>query len=723
MGLHRRASITTLSTAVVSALAVTIAMAPAAQADTLSYNAYADFSCSGTTGKISRAKAYAIPPTYPETNEWLYDAGSGQGLAPSAWNPTFLAAWQVRWDDRVIESDDDLVMNGQSLTAAQKKQIAFIVNRWGIFADSSSQFYAVRRAIDKITGATTGACTTSNYDQLATNMINQVSTLIGSETGKVTITPTIGDFDPATRSFTLTDIAVRDKGSGIDYAEMDSHEALTIDATITGASFRPQPGYTTREISINAGVIEAVKVYATQPGDVELTLTYNRMPSLDLRVLEGSHMARQIIATRSVPATTTTGLVAPKDIGTLNASNITATTATIASSPLLPWIDGQDTATVALTSPDGPSSRIMTLAQASTQTFTGLTPSTTYNARLTRADGFASPATTTFTTGPVAPTGLRVTSTSTSAAVSWNPTPGATSYRVTVGTLERTVTATSTQITGLTPKTSYPVSVQSIGDNPGAIATSAIRTPLAPPTATRATNTTATTATLTWGAVPGAVTYLIRVDGMTSTWTSTSTTATLTGLTPGRTYTATIAATAPGEAISQATATFATTPNTPPAVKITKRTPTTLTLSWTRGPAGSRYEIRVTGKSGKTVTTPSTSTTITGLTAASAYTVSVRTLVGSSSSPWQTPVTTSTTAKATPTVGIKKTKKARKISITNAAPGTKICVEVLKGKKWRRAKTVTATNKGTANLTVTTRNKVRVIVPASPSTRKVVRSK
>ncbi|MFD0317571.1 chitinase [Streptomyces flavalbus] len=84
---------------------------------------------------------------------------------------------------------------------------------------------------------------------------------------------------------------------------------------------------------------------------------------------------------------------------------------------------------------------------------------------------------------PAPPTGLTTgTVTSTSVALSWSPVPGATGYAVyRDGTRLRTVTGTSTTVTGLTPQTSYAFQVTALNDA-GESARSATVTATTPPT-------------------------------------------------------------------------------------------------------------------------------------------------------------------------------------------------------------------------------------------------
>ncbi|GAA2238631.1 hypothetical protein GCM10010401_08630 [Rarobacter faecitabidus] len=719
--MNRRPSL--MAVAIATALGLTIAAtAPPATAATISFDNIVDYSC-GTQGKVSYATKAGSTGSAP-VQRWLIDAYSDQGVTPVV--KQFITGG-FDWQERTITASDSLTAAGTVLTPAKRAQIGYLLSSRAQPAaphDAVARYGVLWRAIGIVAGAPApDVANCLAISDPATAIAAQVGGIPAGNTGQVSIVPQLSAYDAVRGVYLLTGIKLVDAGTGFDYSSLPA-VSYTLPVTLTGASFDSATSKTSADLVVNQGVLEPVEIFVDKPGPITIDVTsLDTVPSTELHVLEADGVARQFVAAEQIqPAGATIARTAPTPVLSVTPTAVIDTTATL-SVPVTPrFRTGLDTANLTVTS--SAQTRTKTLAlTAGSHTFTELNPNTTYTATYTRSDGYGGTASTTFTTGPVAPTGVRVTSTSTSAAVSWEPPPGATSYRVTVGDLERTVTSTSAQVSGLAPRTTYPVTVQAIGANPGATASTTVRTALAAPTGARSTSSTSTTAALVWNPVEGATDYLVQLAGIPRTWSTTSPTVTLTGLSAGRTYTATITATAPGEALSQATVTFATTPNTPPAVKITKRSPTTLTLAWTRGPAGSRYEVRVTGKGGKTVSTSSTSTTITGLTASSAYAVTVRTLVGSSASPWQTPIATSTTAKTAPKVTIKKTKKARKISVAKTAPGTKIRVQIRKGKTWRTVKTLKASKAGAAKVTVKTRAKVRVIVNASASTTKLVRTK
>ncbi len=158
-------------------------------------------------------------------------------------------------------------------------------------------------------------------------------------------------------------------------------------------------------------------------------------------------------------------------------------------------------------------------------------------------------------TVPSAPTGLRVTATtSTTASVSWTASSGATSYKVLRGgRVVGTTTSTSYTDTALAASTSYTYTVEAV-DSAGtstasssvtATTTAAGTAPNAPTGLTVGTATT-TTVPLTWTAATTGGSYAVAgyyvLRGGTVVGASTGTSYTDTGLTPGTSYTYTVEA-------------------------------------------------------------------------------------------------------------------------------------------------------------------------------------
>lgn len=117
----------------------------------------------------------------------------------------------------------------------------------------------------------------------------------------------------------------------------------------------------------------------------------------------------------------------------------------------------------------------------------------------------------------LAPMGdIRVTTTDTKVRLRWDPVPGAESYNVYAGDeLVETVAADAEltkQFTGLTPATTYNFKVEAVDEVYGASeakAASALTNP-AKVTGVKVDSVTASSATLSWNAVPGATGYVVE---------------------------------------------------------------------------------------------------------------------------------------------------------------------------------------------------------------------
>lgn len=155
----------------------------------------------------------------------------------------------------------------------------------------------------------------------------------------------------------------------------------------------------------------------------------------------------------------------------------------------------------------------------------------------------------------VAPTGLQVTSTTTTTAVlSWSPVAGAQSYRgyrsgasTNVGTTD--APNTTMTISGLQPNTEYSfqVAADSIGDVPGpksaAVKAKTKPVTLKAPTGVKVSSIAATAATVSWTKVPGATGYRVKVNGnIRGTADGGLSSTRITGLSKKTKYTVTVAA-------------------------------------------------------------------------------------------------------------------------------------------------------------------------------------
>jgi len=178
-----------------------------------------------------------------------------------------------------------------------------------------------------------------------------------------------------------------------------------------------------------------------------------------------------------------------------------------------------------------------------------------------------------------APSGLAISNiTNTSATASWSPVSGSTAYqlqyRIAGGTwiVLSQQTTTTANLTGLTLNTGYEVQVRTIcaGQNSSYSSSVSFTTTggggssCNTPTGLAASNIAATTATVSWTAVSGAVSYDLRYKvSSTSTWSTFNTTGTVvnfTNMTAGTSYDVNVRTNcAGGSSNYSATVTFSTT--------------------------------------------------------------------------------------------------------------------------------------------------------------------
>jgi hypothetical protein len=151
------------------------------------------------------------------------------------------------------------------------------------------------------------------------------------------------------------------------------------------------------------------------------------------------------------------------------------------------------------------------------------------------------------------------TITNTSAVVSFAPSPTAIRYVVstTPATTSQTVTGPLVSLTGLTPGTSYVVTIVSDCGGSTSVATPIAFTTTAPPLCSgpsevAVSNITLTTATVTFVASTSAGSYTITTTPASSTQTVTTGPVTLTGLVPGTSYVVNIVGSCAGSATSVA---------------------------------------------------------------------------------------------------------------------------------------------------------------------------
>ncbi len=197
------------------------------------------------------------------------------------------------------------------------------------------------------------------------------------------------------------------------------------------------------------------------------------------------------------------------------------------------------------------------------------------------------------------PTNLAVKNiTSSTADISWDAVPNATKYKVTCigddATIEKEVSTTSDQLTGLDASSQYLWSVKAIGDGTTycdseesetkdftTLASSAPCTQLPAPTELNASATTYNAATLSWNKIENATKYQITTTppmfggSATYTTTGTETTYTATDLSPETEYKWTVKALGDGTTYCDSEKSASSTFTTPakPTYTITWRTP------------------------------------------------------------------------------------------------------------------------------------------------------
>ena len=290
----------------------------------------------------------------------------------------------------------------------------------------------------------------------------------------------------------------------------------------------------------------------------------------------------------------------------------------------------------------------ITQTHASGDTFSGLSPNTSYTFTVTSigaggiVGGMTSP-TASITTAPAAVTSLTVVAgsiTYTSVVLNWNGAAGAQSYTV-VATSSTAATVTQTLVSGatfnsLTPNTSYTFTVQSIGANGilGGItsSTSPITTAPDAPTGLTVTSRSVTNvqAALTWTGVSGASSYSVTAIpsvGVNITKTLASG-GTFTGLSPNTSYTFTVTSIGAGGitgGTSAATQSVTTAPDVPTTLTVTPGsvTNTSVILTWTGVVGAISYSVVATS-TGATITQTHVSGDIfTGLLPNTSYTFTV----------------------------------------------------------------------------------------------------
>ncbi len=243
-----------------------------------------------------------------------------------------------------------------------------------------------------------------------------------------------------------------------------------------------------------------------------------------------------------------------------------------------------------------------------------------------------------------APTNLVASNvTATTAEITWNGAVDTYELRVNAGSIE-TLTTTSKTLTNLNPSASYTVDVRAVCEERTSdwisvsfITLEATPEPCDAPTALSASNITQTSAEITWNGT--ASTYELKVNGGEAE-TLTTTSKSLTGLTANTAYTVEVRAICEDQQSAWVTTNFTTleeivTPepcDAPTNLSASNITETSAEITW-NGTA-STYEFKLNSGEAETLTT--TTKTLIGLTANTAYTVEVRAICEEQTSDWVT---------------------------------------------------------------------------------------
>jgi len=200
---------------------------------------------------------------------------------------------------------------------------------------------------------------------------------------------------------------------------------------------------------------------------------------------------------------------------------------------------------------------------------------------------------------PLAPVASAASSiTTTSFTANWAASATATSYTLYVnGTSVYTGSNTSFSKTGLTAGTAYTYYVTATnvtGTSPNS-STINVNTVPSASVATAATNVGSTTFTANWGAVTGATSYNLFVDG-TSVYTGASTTANVTGVSAGTSHNYYVTAiNSGGTSVNSNTINLLTIPAAPVASAATSLTATSFSANWATVTGATSYKLIIDG--------------------------------------------------------------------------------------------------------------------------------
>ena len=277
-------------------------------------------------------------------------------------------------------------------------------------------------------------------------------------------------------------------------------------------------------------------------------------------------------------------------------------------------------------------------------------------------------------------------------------------------------------LTGLTPNTTYYVSVAGYGsgDTQGAFTICVTGPACAPATGLTASNVTTSGATLAFTPAAGVSSYTVTytpAGGTAQTQTATGSPVTLTGLQAGKQYTVSIVTNCSAAQTSVATTTTFTTLT--PCVAVTglaagSITTTGATLTFTPATAGTSYTVTYTAAGGtaQTQTATGSPVVLTGLTPSTQYTVSIVTSCGAgqTSAAATTTFTTLTPCTAVTSLSTSNvTTTSASLTFAGASSGTSYTVTYTAAGGTAQTQTATGSPVTLAGLTPGTQYAVSVV--------------
>ena len=246
---------------------------------------------------------------------------------------------------------------------------------------------------------------------------------------------------------------------------------------------------------------------------------------------------------------------------------------------------------------------------------------------------------------PAVPSGITKTATETSVTISWGKVTNATGYDIQFDGRTYSVTGTSKTFSSLTAGKTYNYQIRSKNADAASAYTSVLAVTTAPkPPATINATSTESSITISWNAVTGAKTYMVKFDGTPILTMQTSYTAS--GLKPNTSHTYQVCArSADGEGSYSTQRTIKTKLKLadPPGGVKKASTDTSATVSWNAVTGAKGYDVRF---NNSVYAVTGTSKTFTGLTPNTDYKYQVRTKDANGAGEYGAEQTVRTTPKA-----------------------------------------------------------------------------